>query len=332
MRLTELAIRKLPYLETGQRTYWDASTPGFGLRVGARTKSYVVMFGERRKLKTLGHFPRKSLSEARTEAKRYLTRAHNQNASMPYSEACEEFLRESRTKNREKTVSEYERYLKMLVFAGDIDEIKRSHLSDILKNTHALVVFKLFFNWCVRNELRSTNPLHADRPRYNVARERILTDDELKAVWSALEDDRFSTIVRLLILTGQRRSEIEHFILDGDTITIPGEHTKNRKTHTFPIGPLTKQHYRAVTFNGWSKAKKQLDERCPLPHWTLHDLRRTFASNHAKLGTPIHVIEKLLNHSSGSMAGVAGIYNRHTYMQEMREACDVYEKWLASLL
>ncbi|MEX2375459.1 MAG: tyrosine-type recombinase/integrase, partial [Dehalococcoidia bacterium] len=89
-------------------------------------------------------------------------------------------------------------------------------------------------------------------------------------------------------------------------------------------------------FNGWGKPKALLvaaiaDTGTAMPPWTLHDLRRTFATNLAAFQTPVHVTEKLLNHVSGTVSGVAAIYNRHTYMDEMREAITKWEAWLSAL-
>lgn len=74
------------------------------------------------------------------------------------------------------------------------------------------------------------------------------------------------------------------------------------------------------------------DADSAIPPWTLHDLRRTFATNLAALQTPVHVTEKLLNHVSETVSDVAAIYNRHTYMDEMREAVTAYENYLQKLL
>src|SRR5205085_5472157 len=74
-------------------------------------------------------------------------------------------------------------------------------------------------------------------------------------------------------------------------------------------------------FNGWSKSKARLDRACGIKDWSLHDLRRTFATKLAAPGTPIHVTEKLLNHASG----IAAVYNRHSYFEEMKAAVAAYE-------
>jgi len=89
---------------------------------------------------------------------------------------------------------------------------------------------------------------------------------------------------------------------------------------------------RDTPFAGWSKAKPDFDSGCPLQHWTLHDLRRTCATNLAALGVPVHVTEKLLNHVSGSTAGIVAVYQRHAYLDEMRNAVQMWERQLRRLL
>jgi integrase len=85
--------------------------------------------------------------------------------------------------------------------------------------------------------------------------------------------------------------------------------------------------------NGWSNLKTRFDRSVDgVAPWTLHDLRRTFATNLAALGTPIHVTEKLLNHVSGTVSGVAAIYNRHAYIDEMRAAISNWEKRVAEIV
>jgi integrase len=204
------------------------------------------------------------------------------------------------------------------------------------------------------------------------ARDRVLDDTELVSVWRAAEQygHPFGTIVHLLILTGQRRGEIAALEWDwigAETITLPAAITKNGLQHTFPIGNLARGVIESVPrlhekllfpargkdgpFSGWSKTKAALDTHIAtdevgevpvdedtgqpllaLSPWTLHDLRRTFATNLAALGTPIHVTEKILNHVSGTVSGVAAVYNRHAYMDEMRAAIDAWESKLTRLL
>jgi integrase len=173
------------------------------------------------------------------------------------------------------------------------------------------------------------------------SRSRVLSDKELRLVWQRAEQVGYpyGTIVQLLLLTGQRRGEIAALRaswVDEDGVTFASQITKNGREHRIPLGPLTRAIINSVegegdllfpargktetSFSGWSKAKREFDAPLGLAPWTLHDLRRTYATKLAELGTPIHVTEKLLNHVSGTLSGVAGIYNRHAYWEEMVDA------------
>ncbi len=188
------------------------------------------------------------------------------------------------------------------------------------------------------------------------SRERVLMQTELAEVWAALGNDHVGDIVRLLILTGQRRNEIgklrwSEIDFDNALLTLPPERTKNKRTHELPLAPQAlailrrwaNQTRRARTNDGpvfepigWDLRKKKLDNAIfakrreadpkakPMPHWTLHDLRRTCATGLAELGVLPHVIEFTLNHLSGFRSGVAAIYNRNRYLPEMRDAL---ERW-----
>ena len=334
MKLTDLAIRKLSLPAEGQKTHFDETLPGFGIRLSQRSKSFIVMYGDSRRLKTLGRYPQKSLRDARKEAMRYLARRNRQDTSMRYSDASEVFLAECGEKNRNNTVREYRRSLGSLDYSGDVRNITRQNLKEYVSSPHALTAFKIFFNWCMRNELVDRNPLAGDRPSYNTAKSRVLTTEELRVIWN-YECPPFSNIVKLLLVLGQRRTEtaaINEDWIDGDLINFPQSVTKNKKLHTIPFGQFAVPLLPPTSFNGWSKGKARMDKYVTISPWTLHDLRRTFSTIHAQIGTPIHVTEKLLNHSSGALSGVAAIYNRHTYLPQMREAVDGYESHLAALL
>lgn len=335
LKLTDLTIRQLPFTQSGQQTHWDTTTPAFGLRVGTRSKSFVVMYGTTRKLKTLGRYPDVSLADARLAAKRVLvSKPASPEIDISYQDALDGYIEECRDKNRPKTVSGYDGYLNSLDYSGKVSGLNRQVLKPALTSPHKLTAFKIFLNWCVRNEYLPRNPLMGDKASYKASRDRVLTVEELKAVWD-YECPPFSDIVKLLILLGQRRTETSLIVpdwIDGDVIYFPPEVTKNKKAHAVPFGPLAARYLPPAPFNGWSKSKKAMDEAVPIEPWTLHDLRRTFATNHARLGTPIHVVEKLLNHVSGSLAGVAGVYNRYSYLEEMRQAVQQYEDWIQSTL
>jgi integrase len=195
-------------------------------------------------------------------------------------------------------------------------------------------------------------------PKPQAPRERVLDEKELQKLNNALRSPEtpFTRICALLLLTGQRRGEIAHLEwgwIDGDTITLPSSVTKNKRAHTFPIGKRTQQIIesipqekdcpylfpagrkmsdRTTVFNGWGKPKAAFDLACGVSDWMLHDLRRTVSSYMAALGIPQIVVEKLLNHvSGGTQSPISMVYNRHTYLEEMREAVLQWEDYLRRL-
>jgi integrase len=109
--------------------------------------------------------------------------------------------------------------------------------------------------------------------------------------------------------------------------------SKSLPSLLFPArGSKSKSDGSPRTFNGWSKAKTALDKLSGVTDWTLHDLRRTYATNMARLGCPPHIIEALLNHATGQISGVAAIYNRHSYLDEARPWVEKYEAHIQTLL
>ncbi len=364
MRLTDLLIKQLSVQTKGQKTYFDDALPGFGVRVSqGGAKSFVVMFGKSRTLRTLGRYPTLSLSEARRKAK--LAQAATEPlppgaTSLTFSEARDRFIEDTRARTRTRTVSEYERLLrrhfpfqKQLVTVSRQDIVE--HITKLRNmpsvEQHAFVAIRTMMNWCVRHGLLETSP--APKLRFSTqSRSRVLNDEELKAVWYQANQvgGSYSAIVKLLILTGQRRGEIaalrRTWITD-DAITFPTNITKNKREHRIPIGQLVEETIEGITsdtdlffpargkpdqpFNGWGKAKREFDRPLGIAPYTLHDLRRTFSSNLAKKGIPIHVTEKLLNHVSGTISGVAAVYNRHSYWDEQVAAITAWENKIQSL-
>jgi len=248
----------------------------------------------------------------------------------------------------------------------------RTRLSDIsradiqrrlnkLKDTraeqfHAFVTIKIFFNWALQEQLLTSNPMASLKiANRSKPRERILCEAELCEVYTKAKEQPwpYGSILQLLILTGQRRSEVGSLKWSwidrkDQTITFPATFTKNGQSHRIPYGDKVAEILNALPemddfvfpgriksacpFNGWSKSKKRFDETLEnVEPYVLHDLRRTFSSNLAMLGTPIHVTEKLLNHISGTISGVAAIYNRHSYMDEMRQAVSQFDEYLEDL-
>lgn len=373
--LTDITVRSLKPPDRGQATYWDDSMPGFGCRISqGGTKSFVLMHGVNRQLTTIGRYPTLSLAEARRGAKRLLaerTLGKNQLPTISFSDARDRFLSDCAQKNSPRTVYDYTRLLERHFRLGNVplseittEDIMRrvNKLSETpSEQNHAFVAVRAFFRWAVRHRYLQHNPLEAlTLPAKVRSRERVLNDQELAAVYGRSRAFPFphGPIVSLLLLTGQRKSEIGslrwEWIDEAErTVTLPSEMTKNRHSHTFPYGdlfaailsevprqsaylfPAARAHVRGqatTVFNGWAACKREFDKPFDFPAYRLHDLRRTFSSRLAALGTPLHVTERLLNHRSGAISGVAAIYNRHSYMSEMRDAISVYEQHLENLL
>jgi integrase len=108
-------------------------------------------------------------------------------------------------------------------------------------------------------------------------------------------------------------------------------HEIEQGAHTIPIGPLTKaeidQFPIPLTFNNYSNSHSAFLKATKLPHFTRHDLRRSYATVMAEWTAP-HVLDRLLAHTRGQISGVAAIYNRHAYLSEMREAVLTFERWI----
>jgi integrase len=180
----------------------------------------------------------------------------------------------------------------------------------------------------------------------------VLSDSELKTIWLACPDSDFGAIMKLLILTGQRANEIGRLRWDevhDEQIVLPSNRTKNKRTHIVPVSDPAKAilgQFRVggrmhvfgsadtAGFDSWGYAKRTLDARIaePLPHWTVHDVRRTVVTGMAQLGIQPHVIEAVVNHVSGHKGGVAGIYNRATYDREKREALNLWAEHVMALV
>jgi integrase len=209
----------------------------------------------------------------------------------------------------------------------------------------------VLFKWALRHRKVVVNPTQGVwHPGAPPARERVLSDAEIKMFWAATEavGAPFGSALKLLLLTGCRLNEItgarwDELSEDGSALCLPSGRTKNHRAHVVPLSPLAREVIAAVPrvegpfvftttgttpISGWSKAKQELDTAmgAGVPPWRLHDLRRTAASGMQRLGVRAEVIERALNHVSGSYGGVAGIYQRDPLADEVRTAL---ERWAA---
>jgi integrase len=201
------------------------------------------------------------------------------------------------------------------------------HRPSVARNTH--IVLSAMWGWGLQTGRVQSNPMVSLRRVRANARDRVLDEGELQAIWAATADgSAHSRIVRLLMLTGCRRDEIGHLRwseVRADRIELPGDRTKNHRPHQVPLcalalaqlpkrrttWPFVFGRRKASGFTGWSRCKARLDERSGVTAWTLHDLRRSFVT-HAAERRLAHtdVIEAFINHASGVRGGVAGVYNR----------------------
>jgi integrase len=225
-----------------------------------------------------------------------------------------------------------------------------------------LTRLRTFFGWCVAHDLIAADPSAGVRkPAKEKSRDRVLTDDEIRALWAATaalnapREDAifFGPLFRLLLLTGQRPGEVggmcwSEIDLDARTWTIPGARTKNGKEHivhlsAIAVEVLPRDNEREFIFGslrgkapaaGFGRAKARLDAAMGegVPPWVIHDLRRSATTIMARLGIAPHVADKVLNHTAGTIRGVAAVYNRFQYLDERRAALEALGRFVESLV
>jgi integrase len=235
----------------------------------------------------------------------------------------------------------------------------------IMANRMLAAISKLF-NWCVSQGIVETSPcVLVARPSPERTRDRVLSNHEIKLIWNAAEREGppYGALIKLLLLTGQRLSEVggmrwSELDLENKLWTLPPARVKNNERHLVPLADTVMEIIDALpriktsegfvftttrnaAVSGFSRCKDRLDaavasalpegETAP-EHWTFHDLRRTAATGMARLGVSLQVVEKILNHSSGSFSGVAGIYNRHGYESERRAALNVWAEHVNAIV
>jgi integrase len=371
---------------------FDDKLPGFGLRIRAGgKKSWVAQyrFGAAQRRLNIGSIDQVIAAKARQSAADIFAkvrlgqdpqaerRSEQQKAGDVFEDLGQRYLK-AKAGLRAGSYREIERHIERYWapfnrrsihtitradVARRIGEIAEA--SGIVTANRARATLAAVFTWAMRQGELEANPVTAtNKAGEETPRDRVLPDGELIEVWKACRDDDFGTIVRLLILTGQRREEVGG-MADSEIGTekrlwsLPRDRTKNKLPHDVPLSDtalaLLAAHPRrpkrdlvfgdtdSRPFSGWSRARRALDVRISeaqkeagietaLAPWTLHDLRRSMATRLGDLGIQPHVIEALLNHISGSKNGVAGIYNRATYAAEKRQAVDIWASHLEALL
>jgi integrase len=375
MRLTAATVSNLR-LDGGvtDRIIFDDDVPGFGIRVrsgGARTWIFQYKIGGKTRRLVLGQVSAIKLAKARDIAGELHARVRLggdpasekrqkvQRALDTFGSLAERFLEQYHARVRTKyEVSRHLRKYAVSLHPMPVDAITLRDVADLLgkvaKTSGAVTANRVratlstCFSWAMREGLANSNPIANTNKREEQPRDRILSTDELQRIWNAAGDRDYGTIVKLLILTGQRRSEIadlrwSEVDLEHRTLNLPAERTKNKRPHVIPLTPtagtLLEERYRAgdaarqdgavFDFTAWAYSKDLLDKRSGVTGWVIHDLHRSVATGMADIGIQPHIIEAVLNHVSGQKGGIAGIYNRAQYATEKAQALARWDEHLA---
>jgi integrase len=381
--LTPQLIKALTPPASGNRIEWDDEERGLGIRITkgghrAFVLRYTVQGRERRM--TLGEYPALSLTAARKMARARkgdvvhgadpLATKEAERTAVTLGRAIAQYVAERVPEQKARTQLETRRALETHwapLHPLPLGAISRGQVAATLLGlakssgpvaaNRARAQLSALYRWAIAEGLAEANPVAGTNKREERPRERVLTPSELRAIWSACAFDDHGRIVRLLMLTGQRREEVagmawSELSLDRALWTLPSSRTKNGRGHDVPLAETALAILAGVErregrdllfgesdgpFSGWSRCKARLDDRITLANtkasgrkqpasedrpapWVLHDLRRTAVTGMAELGVQPHVIEAVVNHVSGHKAGVAGVYNRATYVAEKRQA------------
>ena len=363
MHLNDQKVRGLPLEETGQRDYADDTLRGHFLRVGTRTKTFMVVIrtpNGRKRIK-LGTYPDLLLGSAREKARDLLAENRLKKDEPPrttFAEAFDTYSGTHLAKLRLSTSTQQARLIRRHFLQrlgkrtlSDITARDVAPIVDAIRKSAecraAFVAVSIFFNWCAKRSYLDVSPIaRLDAPKKGEPRSRVLTPDELVAVWQALPDDDYGRLCRLLILTGQRAGQWARvraeYIVD-DIITWPGSVMKSGKAHSLPLtrqvlALLPKDRVgllfptaRGTPFSDWFRGKQQVYKASGVTGFTHHDFRRTWATIAAEeLDIQPHIIESVLAHSTGT--AVSRVYNRARYLEPMRKALLAFEEWLHSQL
>jgi integrase len=388
MRLTAQSTDGLK-LKPGEsdRIWFDDAIPGFGLRVrdtGSRSWIFQYKIGSKTRRLVIGQASAVKLGRAREIASEHHAkvklgrdpagekRVQVERASHTFGTLVKKYLDQQRAELRPGSYREVARHLErhaapLHPFALDtIDQrIVADRLGGIDKNSGAVTANRVratmsaMFSWGMREGLVLANPVANTNKRAERPRDRVLTDPELRLIWHALNGGQYATIIKLLLLTAQRVSEIaglrwSEIDFDRGVISLPAERTKNGRPHDIPMAPTLRALLQAEPkvdgrdlvfgkpgggpFSGLSRCKERLDARIaklnnglPLAPWVHHDLRRSAATGMANINVAPHIIEAVLNHVSGHKGGIAGIYNRATYSAEKAQALARWDEHVASV-
>jgi integrase len=387
-RLTDSKIRALRPPAAGQQEYPDGLVPGLRVRIGASgARSFILRkrVGGRVRNFTLGryHDQRFTLADARRKARGLVNdieggadpaprRAQRAAGKATVSALFDDY---KRARTHLRSLREVDRIFRrhVLPVIGErlADSVTRGDVTRLIDAIDAPVMARnvaaqlsAFYSWAMpRLDRLEHNPCRdAGKPPKPRARDRVLSDEELRALWRVLADEPapFGPGIRLLLLTLQRRDEVfsaarDEFDLEARAWTIPAPRAKNGVAHVVPLsdGAIAELEQllargregrlfpaRGNAGNGpsgfskaWGRIRASVQVRLgrPVERFTIHDLRRTGATGLQRCGVRLEVTEAVLNHVSGSRGGIVGVYQRYNYADEKRQALDAWSLALGSL-
>jgi len=366
-KLTAAFVREARAEPGKERTvYWDSALPSFGLAVTERgAKSYVIQYRSGRISRRYTINSVLGLEDARREARAVLgqvARGHDpvverrrtsEASKNTLRAVCERYL--VREGGKLRTTAKRQANLERLVYPvlGDrqIDDIKRSDINALLDDIEdqrgaamadqILATLRRICNWHAIRDDQFRTPFvrgMARRKPEERERDRILTDDELRAVWKTAEvfPSPWGQFVRFLVLTACRRTEASAMTwaeILGDEWTIPKERYKTGAEVTLPLSKAARKilaeiprikdcEYVFTTdarapISGFSTFKLKFDIACGVKDWRIHDLRRSARSCLSRAGANSDIAERCMGHA---LPGIRGTYDKHHYIPEMRVA------------
>jgi integrase len=289
-------------------------------------------------------------------------------ATPTVQEAATEFI-DQYVKPRNRSWREIERIFNYYVLPAWAERllptITRSDVAELLNvivargapymANRVLAAIRRFWNWCLEQGKAEVSPVaNIKAPGREISRDRVLSDTEIKVFWKACDQMGwpFGSLFQLLLLLSQREDEVagmrwSDVDLTRGVWTQPREASKSDRLNQVPLpslalrilkqlprdgGDLVFSTTGATPVSGFSKAKRRCDQLSGITNWRLHDLRRTAASGMARLRVDPWVVEKVLNHQTGQLSGVAGVYNRWGYLDEKQEALGKWAGYLSELL
>jgi len=362
-------LRGLKPAASGQIDVWDELLLGFGVRVGTTgRKSFFVgtrINGRYKRITLKPPYDLLSLADARVKAKAIMSDAHagigpelrkKREEKGTFGAVAKSFMQDYAKNHRTRDEMQriIDRYLAEWherqiseITRGEIKELLRvkARTAPIMANRIKALVSKIF-TWALKEEIIEASPaLSLDPPggsEKDRERTRTLSADEIRLVWNSFDKLGYpwGPLFKMLIITGQRCGEVggmKRSEITDDGWHVPNERAKSGRGHLIPLSSLAREILDEVPEIGelvfrtrlgsWSWAKERVDAK--IPHWRLHDLRRTFATQLRSLGVDRVVVSKLLNHAE---AGVTKIYDRYAADPEKAAAMDRWANRLREIL